>query len=309
MADPVSTTAWQARLSIIVPAYNERDGIIPTLTSLRAVVPNAEIIVIDDGSDDDTGAQAATVADVRVEQHSFNRGYGAALKTGMRLASRDYVAWFDSDNEHRTEDLCKMTERLHGSRLVAVIGQRSSGPSHFRSVGKWVIRMFARWLRLNAGPDLNCGLRVFRRAVIQPYIALLPNRYSASMTSTMILIERGYPFAFQPIELGARIGKSKLVLGDGLQALALVARMAMLFAPLRIFLPVGISLSLIGTIYGIVVAVEGRLGLPVLSVVLTLAGVIMILQGLIADQISYMRLSQLENEMAKDSSSVTRPPL
>jgi hypothetical protein len=119
----------------------------------------------------------------------------------------------------------------------------------------------------------------------------------------MILVERSYPFAFEPVETRPRIGTSKLALGDGFQALILVARMAMLFAPLRIFLPAGGVLALIGALYGLIVALEGGLGFPVLSVVLVLSGVVLILQGLIADQISYMRLSQLESEMARD-----RPP-
>jgi hypothetical protein len=293
--------AWQDQLSIVIPAYNEREGIVPALSSLRAALPGAEIIVVDDGSDDDTGARAASVAGTTVVRHDFNRGYGAALKTGTRMARREYVAWFDADNEHRVEDLCRMLDRLHSGPFVAVIGQRATGPSRFRAVGKWVIRVFARWLQLQAGPDLNCGLRAFRRLAIQPYLPLLPNRYSASLTSTMILVERSYPFIFEPIQTQQRVGTSKLILGDGFQALVLVARMVMLFAPLRIFLPVGGLLAALGAIYGLVVALEGRLGFPVLSVVLMLAGLILILQGLVADQISSMRLSQLESEIAREN--------
>ncbi len=294
--DPSSSIpSWQCRLSIVIPAYNEEDGIVPTLRGLREALPEAEIIVVDDGSADRTGERAASVPEVIVLRQPFNRGYGAALKAGMRAAGRDYVAWFDADNEHKVKNLATMVQRLETERLVAVIGQRPAGTSRFRTFGKAIIRALAWSLGLGAGTDLNCGLRVFRRDAIRPYLSLLPNRYSASMTSTMIMIQRDYPVAFEPVTTQPRVGTSKVVLGDGLQALILVMRMIMLFAPLRVFLPVGTMLAGVGLTYGLVLALVHGLGFPSLSVVLVLAGLILVLQGFIADQISYMRLSQLES--------------
>ncbi|MDC0033841.1 hypothetical protein OAJ57_04690, partial [Alphaproteobacteria bacterium] len=129
---------------------------------------------------------------------------------------------------------------------------------------------------------------------ILPYLTLLPNGYSASLTSTMILLERGYPVAFQPITVAQRIGTSKVMLSDGFEALALVLRMITLFAPLRIFLPVGLGLLLSGAGYGAYIAFSTETGVPTLAVLTVLVGLMLCLQGLIADQISYMRLSQLE---------------
>lgn len=286
--------AWQSCLSVVIPAYNEEDGIGPTLAGLRAALPQAEVIVVDDGSADRTAERAEAIEGVRVLRHPFNRGYGAALKTGMRAAGGDYVAWFDSDNEHRVDDLIRMIDRLETEKLVAVIGHRADGGTRFRAAGKAVIRAFAWVLGLSRGSDLNCGLRAFRRAAILPYLPLLPNRYSASMTSTMIMVARGYPMVFEPVHLAPRIGRSKVALMDGFQALVLVLRMTMLFAPLRIFLPTGLALAAVGAVYGVGLALISGLGVPVLSVVLILGGLILFLQGLIADQISYMRLSQLE---------------
>lgn len=301
-----SPSPWPCRLSVVIPAYNEENGIVPTLQGLREALPEAEIIVVDDGSRDRTAERANSVPGVTVLRQPFNRGYGAALKAGMRAARRDYVAWFDADNEHKVENLIAMAKRLDSERLVAVIGQRPSGTSRFRTVGKAVIRALAWSLGLAAGTDLNCGLRVFRREVILPYLSLLPNRYSASMTSTMIMIQRDYPVAFEPVTTRPRIGTSKVVLGDGLQALILVMRMIMLFAPLRVFLPVGALLSGVGLVYGLVLALAHGLGFPSLSVVMVLAGLILVLQGFIADQISYMRLSQLESP-ARDESELPPP--
>ena len=126
---------------------------------------------------------------------------------------------------------------IAGRYVAAVIAERrSSGPSPLRSWGKFVIRMLARSLDFRGGRDINCGLRIFRREIIINYAPLLPNSFSASITSTMILLERGYPIAYHPVELNPRIGRSKVKMGDGFMALMLVLRMIMLFAPLRIFL-------------------------------------------------------------------------
>jgi glycosyltransferase involved in cell wall biosynthesis len=288
-------STWEGRLSVIIPAFNEENGLGPTLAGLRAALPAAEVIVVDDGSTDRTVEAAMAVEGVRVLRHPFNRGYGAALKSGMRAATGAYVAWFDADNEHRVEDLARIVARLDAEGLVAVIGERGTGSSRFRSTGKAIIAGFAWLLGLKQGADLNCGLRAFRREAVLPYLPLLPNRYSASMTSTMIVSQRGYPFAFEPITTRPRIGSSKVVIGDGFQALVLVLRMIMLFAPLRIFLPSGLTLMAAGLAYGAIVALTAGLGVPTLAVVMVITGLVLALQGLIADQISYMRLSQLES--------------
>src|SRR5215472_450317 len=283
---------WQGRLSIVIPAYNEQDGIAATLAELLARLPSAEIIVVDDGSQDGTAAAVAEFPGVVLAQHPFNRGYGAALKTGMTVATRELVAWFDADNEHRVADLVAMASRVDPERVAAVIGQReSSGASPLRSWGKFVIRMLARSLSVEAGKDLNCGLRVFRRDVIMRYAPLLPNGFSASITSLIILLERGYPLAFHPVELNRRLGASKFKLADGFLALMLVLRILMLFVPMRIFLRVGLVLIGTGVVYGVATALVTGRGIPTLAVGLGLGGVLTTFFGLTADQISQLRLA------------------
>lgn len=287
-------TSWQKQLSIVVPAFNEEQGLARTLRELRTRLPEAEVIVVDDGSRDGTVEAARTVEGVVLLRHTFNRGYGAALKTGMRRATRPLVAWFDADNEHRIEDLSTMVQRLLDEGLAAIIGRRlKPGPSVLRTTGKWLIRMLVRSLGVDMGRDLNCGLRVFRSEVIQPYLTLLPDTYSASLTSTMVMIERRYPFAFCDIEVRERIGTSKVRLADGFSTMVLVLRMVTLFAPLRVFLRMGILLSLLGAAYGGTIAILRGQGLPTVGHLGILAGLVVCVLGLVADQISQIRLSAI----------------
>jgi len=297
---------WADQLSVVIPAYNEEGGIGRTLEGLREALPTCEVIVVDDGSTDGTAEQAQTVPGVRLFKHRINRGYGGALKTGMKAATRPYVAWFDADNEHRVEDLERMVSRIDSEGLVAVIGRRAKpGPSVVRNYGKFAIRMLARTLGVDIGKDLNCGLRVFQRSVILRYLALLPDSFSASMTSTMILIEEGYPFDFEDIQLSERIGTSKVQLEDGFFTLALVLRMVMLFAPLRIFLSFGAFFLLSGTAYGLWRAVLTGRGLPVAGLLLMVTGVLLLMFGLVADQISLLRLSQVSGPSEDDHEEIT----
>ncbi len=158
MTDLISAAKKFHDLSIVVPAYNEKAGISISLDGLLEKFPKAEIIVVDDGSRDGTFEAVMGQACVRTVRHVYNRGQGAALKTGMRLATRTYVAWFDADNEHRTQDLAKCYSRIISENLVAVIGQRTNrSASWVRGAGKWLIRLVGRGLNINAGNDLNCG--------------------------------------------------------------------------------------------------------------------------------------------------------
>ena len=228
---------WQSKLAIVIPAYNEDQGITPTLISLKKSLPDVKIIVVDDASTDNTAAVALKIDSVRVIRHDYNYGYGGALKTGMIYSDTEYVAWFDADGEHRIEDLIQMVDIMYEEKCVAVIGQRTTGSTtRIRAVGKWVIRMLARSLDVRAGSDLNCGLRVYKRDIICRYLSVLPDGFSASLTSLMIMLEQGYPISFHPVKTKPRIGDSKVRLMDGFSTMALVLRIVMLFAPLRICL-------------------------------------------------------------------------
>ncbi len=306
--DATTTRSTLARLSVVVPAFNEQDGIGPTLRDLSEKVSAAEIIVVDDGSTDRTAEIALSFPNVILAQHPFNRGYGAALKTGMSIASREFVAWFDADHEHPVADLVAMAGQIDRDRSAVVIAQRRrSGPSPMRSAGKFVIGLLARSLDFRGGKDINCGLRVFRRDVITRYLDLLPNGFSASITSTMIVLERGYPVEYHPIDVDPRIGRSKVKVGDGFRAMILVLRTIMLFAPMRIFLRFGLFLFVVGALYGLIIALQEGLGFPAVAVVLMITGVVSGFFGLIADQISQMRLAVYDRPIYRIVSSA--PPV
>lgn len=281
-------------LSIVIPAFDEEDGIGVVLASLRAAMPLAQIIVVDDGSADSTAEAAARFPGVEVWRHPFNRGYGASLRTGMQQATREFVAWFDADNEHRTADLEAMFTLARTERLAAVIGQRETASvTWVRAAGKLLIRSLGRVFDLNVGSDLNCGLRVFQRSVISGYLSLLPERYSASLTTTMLMVERKYPIRFHPVQIEPRIGTSKVRLRDGILALSKLVRLIMLFAPMRIFFRLGLILGGLGMGYGTWVTFSQKLGFPVAGMLLVTIGVLLCMLGLIADQISQFWLSQL----------------
>jgi glycosyltransferase involved in cell wall biosynthesis len=287
--------AAQHPLSVVIPAYNEEGAIAEVLRDLAASIPGAEIIVVNDGSTDETLgaalAAAATLTNVSVFSHRFNRGYGASLKTGMSRARGEYVAWFDADAEHRTSDLKSMFEKISSERLAAVIGIRKSrSTSLVRGGGKAIIRLLTIALGIPPVSDLNCGLRIFRRGTIANYLSLLPDRYSASMTTTILMLERGYPVNFHPIQTNARIGHSKVRTIDGFRALTKVFQLITLFAPMRLFFRPGLVALLIGLAYGVVVTITQRNGFPTASLLVCVCGMLLCILGLVADQISQMRL-------------------
>jgi glycosyltransferase involved in cell wall biosynthesis len=279
-------------VSVVVPAFCEELGIASALEQLCTHLPGCEIIVVDDASTDATAARAAEHPDVIILQHPFNQGYGSALVSGMLSATRDYVAWFDPDNEHKALDLAAMVHIIRTEKLAAVIAQRRSpSASHFRAFGKLLIRLCGRIFRIEAGSDLNCGLRVFRRDVITRYLSILPERFSASLTTTILMLERGYPIRLFSIEAGQRIGQSKVQLRDGFQALYKVLHLVMLFAPMRIFFPTGVVLGAVGLIYGLLEAWAQREGFPTAALLLVVLGGLLVALGLVADQISHIRLA------------------
>jgi glycosyltransferase involved in cell wall biosynthesis len=285
-----------SNLSIVIPAFNEEKGVGVTLDGLLERFVGAEIIVVDDCSGDGTSAEVLKRSGIRLLRHSYNRGQGASLKTGMRVATRTWVAWFDADNELRSEDLLRLVERARKEDVLAVIGQRTSQSATItRGVGKALIRALGRSLNMDAGKDANCGLRLFRRDAILAYLPLIPDRFSASLVTTLIFLERRYPIAFESVSTNPRLGTSTVRMKDGLEAILVLIRASLLFAPLRVFLPLGLWTIGIGLAYSLIIAFWFGSGLPVGGSLLSLIGLLTVMLGLIADQISQMRLSQFNN--------------
>lgn len=285
-------------LSVIIPAYNEAAGIERTLRALRQECPDAEIVVVDDGSSDDTASLARGVSGVNVVSHTRNRGYGAALKTGMRSCARRCVAWYDADGQHRPRDLAAVAEPVLEGRQDVVIGMRGrdSAVQRERAVGKWVLGRLANAISREQIPDLNSGLRCFRTDVIRRYLHLLPDGFSASTTSTLMMLKRGYRLAYQPIVAQPRIGKSTVkIVSDGLRTLQLIVRIVVLFEAFRVFTLLGAALFVPGLLYGVVVALARGQGFPTLAAMACITGVFTFFMGILADQVVELRKERFED--------------
>jgi glycosyltransferase involved in cell wall biosynthesis len=281
-------------VTVLIPAYNEAEAIGTVVLSLRERAPGLTVIVVDDGSSDGTG-EIATQTGALVIRHSVNRGYGAALKTGIRAARTALVATYDADGQHNPDDLLRMLEASDGADALIGARQGDSYRQVSRRPGKWLLAKVANSLVGQRIPDLNCGLRVMRREVVSRYLHLLPNGFSASTTTTVCMVQRGYDVRFVPIKASRRIGKSSVrQVRDGLNTVLLIVRLIVMFNPLRFFLPPAAGLILLGAVYGFVRAWQSGLGIPVLSALLIVAGMITAMFGLLADQLSSLRKEMFE---------------
>ena len=189
-----------------------------------------------------------------------------------------------------------MLSKIGDTKLAAIIGERANpAASRLRHYGKLIIRILSRILGAKSVKDINCGLRIFHRDAIIRYLSVLPNGYSASTTSTLIMLERGYPIEFFQISLNSRKGISKVSIGDGFTVLFMVLRIILLIAPLRIFLSSGLMAIALGTSYGLVRMLQVGGSFPVSAFVAMTVGMSLCVLGLIADQLSQLRLGAIDD--------------
>jgi glycosyltransferase involved in cell wall biosynthesis len=296
---PVSPT-----VTIVIPAFNEAQAIAQVTADLRDRYPDHEILVVDDGSSDDTAGQVDRDR-VTLVRHERNRGYGASWKTAARRATGDVLVFYDGDGQFNPADVGRLMQQMHRERADAVLGWRQRG-SHqplSRRPGKLVLGWFVRYLTRTRIPDFNCGLRAIRREVLLRYLHLLPDGFSASTTSTIALLKRGYRVAWLPITVQPRIGKSSVrQVRDGLGTMMLIIRLVALFDPLRIFLPTAIVLMVVSLIYSVYEAIRWGLGVPVAGATVFIGGMLCFFLGIICDQVSALRLERFENPFTRDPS-------
>jgi glycosyltransferase involved in cell wall biosynthesis len=228
-------------VSIVIPAFNEESRVQPTVVELREILQqheiHGEIIVVDDGSTDAT-ARAAAAAGARVIRHRSNRGYGAAVKTGIQAATHDIIAITDADLTYPAEHIPNLLAELERADMVvgARVGRNVQIPLIRRPI-KWALNHIANYL-LNARiPDLNSGLRAFRRDVVMRYFPILPDQFSFTTTVTLAMHGDKYAVSYLPINYRERKGRSKIMPWDAARFLILILRTSMLFRPLRVFLP------------------------------------------------------------------------
>ncbi len=239
-------------VTIVIPAYNEERGIAAGIDAVEQALKSSgwkyEIIVVDDGSTDAT-ARHASEHGVEVVRLDANQGYGAALKAGIARAKFDWVALIDADGTYPARALPELLERVESNDMVvgARIGSLVRDPLA-RRPAKWVLRKFASILAGEAIPDLNSGLRVIRKSLVQKFSSILPSGFSFTTTITLAMICCGYPVAYVPIDYFKRIGRSKIKPFHAIKFAFLILRTVMLFRPMRILVPVGSLVILTGLV-------------------------------------------------------------
>ena len=281
MADPRT-------VSVVIPANNEAASIANVVRDLTAAAPWHEILVIDDGSSDETGAQAAA-AGARVIRHPYNKGNGASVKSGIRAATGEHILIIDGDGQHKPSDALRLTSRLGEYDLV--IGARSSETQagSARRFGNGALNRLASFLTEREIPDLTSGFRAARRDGLPEFIHLLPNGFSTPTTTTLCFIKAGYNVVFEPVEARQRVGTSKIRLSrDGPKFVLIMLRVITIFSPMRVFLPIAALSFTLGTAYGIWTAVTQH-HVTNSSVLLIMLAVVVLLVGLVSEQISALR--------------------
>jgi glycosyltransferase involved in cell wall biosynthesis len=277
---------YQFRVSVVIPAKNEAAVIDRVIADIRHQVPIAEIVVVDDGSTDETAA-VAELNGARVVRHRYTMGNGAAIKTGARSATGDVIVFMDGDGQHNPQDIPRLLEGLvQGFDMV--VGARSSD-AH-ASVGRGVAnRFYNRLATYMAGqriPDLTSGFRAVRACKFREFLYLLPNGFSYPTTITMAFFRAGYPVTYVPIIAGERTGRSHIrPLRDGLRFLLIIFKIGSLYSPLKLFFPFAVAHGLLGlAYYAFTYGTSGRLS--IVTIFLLSAAVTIFLIGLVSEQIT-----------------------
>lgn len=274
------------RLSIVLPAKNESAAIGATVGGIVAAHPGAEVIVVNDGSTDDTAA-VAQAAGARVVHHPYSKGNGAAIKTGARAATGEVIVFMDADGQHDPADIARLLERLDaGHDMVVGARQKGSQASVGRGLANGFYNRLASWMTGHRVDDLTSGFRAVRAGRFREFLYLLPNGFSYPTTSTMAFFRAGYSVAYVPIHAARRIGKSHInLLRDGTRFLLIIFKIGTLFSPLKIFAPVALALFALATArYGWTWWHEGRF--TNMSTLLYTGSVAVFLMGLISEQIT-----------------------
>jgi glycosyltransferase involved in cell wall biosynthesis len=278
------------QVSILIPVYNEEVGIKLLLDKLIELKFHElyEIMIINDGSSDQS-LEVIKNYPVKVYSHNVNKGYGAALKTGIRKAHGEKIIILDSDGQHDPAQIPLFVSLLDECELVIGTRDKESFQVRTRQVGKRVIRWVGEYLVEQKLPDYNSGYRGFNKELIKGMLHMMPNGFSFSTTSTLAFLKEGYSIGTIPIRVEERVGRSSNVkfFKDGAKTIMLILRIIMLFNPLKIFFPASFIITSAGIVYGIygfMIADRFSNG----AIVLTILGMFLFFIGLVADQISIM---------------------
>ncbi|MBC8488088.1 MAG: glycosyltransferase family 2 protein [Bacteroidetes bacterium] len=281
-------------ISVIIPAYNEEESIIGVITKIRdnlkIIDGSCEIIVVNDGSTDNTGKVLETSKmNIKLLTHERNVGYGAALKTGIKNAEYENIVITDADGTYPNERILDLVHTLEEGGFDMVVGARTGKNAKIplvRRPAKWVITKLANYLSGTKIPDLNSGLRVMRKEVVNKFMNILPDGFSFTSTITLALLTNGYSVKYVPIDYFKRKGKSKIrPIYDTFNFIQLIIRTVLYFNPLKVFFPLSLFLVLIAFLILIVSLLLTVKGMDVTFGVILMTAVIVITIGMLADLI------------------------
>ena len=283
-------------VSIIIPAYNEAQAIGDIIKNIQALYPGFEIIVINDGSTDDT-VSVAKDAGAIVYSHPYNIGNGAAIKSGIRIASGDVLVFMDGDSQHDPEDIGKLLEHFPTFDMVVGARLKAHHSSWTRAVGNRIFNWLASYVSKFPIQDLTSGFRAVKSDIVRNFLYLLPNTYSYPTTLTLGFLRSGRSLKYVIIDAKLRkTGKSKIrILRDGLKFFMIITKICALYSPLRIFLPVSLLMFLSGLFnYLYTYFVMGRF--TNMSVLLFTTSIMIFMMGLISEQVTQMRFERSEGD-------------
>ncbi|PRH83499.1 glycosyltransferase family 2 protein [Arenimonas caeni] len=285
------------KISIILPAKNEAEGLRRTLPAIAGVLPEAEVIVVDDGSTDQTAA-VARAAGARVLSSPYSMGNGAAIKRGARAANGDVLVFMDADGQHDPLEIQGLLDKLNEGYDMVVGARDGSGQASLgRSLANRLYNKLASWMTGHTILDLTSGFRAVRADLFREFLHLLPNGFSYPTTSTMAFFRSAYPVAYVPSRVSRRVGVASHIrpLKDGIRFLLIIFKIATLYSPLKLFVPVGGGFFVLGASYYIFTYLSyGRF--TNMSALLFSAAVIVFLIGLISEQITSLTYNRTSRQ-------------
>jgi len=287
-------------LSIVIPAKNEAENLAILLPRIKELYPDAELIVVDDGSSDGTGDKARENGAVCIRHH-FSLGNGAAIKSGARAARGKILVFLDGDGQHNPDDIEKLLNRKHDG-FDMVIGARTnkSQASFARLLANKLYNRFASLMTGRKILDLTSGFRVVDAKKFKQFLYLLPNGFSYPTTITMAFFRSGYQVDYVPITTLSREGSSKIsIFRDGIKFLIIIMKIGALFSPMRLFLPISLLLFVLGGIYyGYTYYTSGRF--TNMSAVIFLSSITIFLIGIVSEQISSLHYRYIQEDEPED---------
>jgi len=282
----------ETTVSIIIPAYNEADIIADIVQRVRSLHPDFDVIVVNDGSTDDTAAEAQK-AGAEVYSHPYNIGNGAAIKSGIRVATGDILVFMDGDGQHDPEDIARLLEYFPEFDMVVGARSISDQASLGRALGNKIYSWFASYVAKFSIKDLTSGFRVVKANVARNFLYLLPNTYSYPTTLTLGTLRSGMSVKYIPVDIKKRqTGTSNIkMIQDGVRFFMIIIRICTLYSPMRVFLPVSFGMFLLGLInYLYTFIMHNRF--TNMSVFLFVTAILIFMMSLISEQICQMRFER-----------------